>query len=138
MFGKNCYAAATAFCLVLMLSGCTAGILTGTLVGGMSNTNQNGSTFNGTFLGGIYSHTVEPLTFNPAPTDLQLGEKEGRGRINQFQYPLTSAISVRLGKNGLGDVAKAQGIGTIYYADIERWSAAFGLWSMEVVHIYGR
>ncbi len=137
MSGKNNYAAATAFCLALMLSGCAAGILTGTLVDDISNANQN-STFNGTFLGGIYSHTVEPLTFNPAPTELQLGEKEGRGRINQFQYPLTSAISVRLGKNGLGDVAREQGIGTIYYADIERWSAAFGLWSMEVVHIYGR
>ncbi len=137
MAGKKYCITVIAICLVQMLSGCTAGILTGTLVGDLSNTNQK-STFNGTFLGGIYSHTVEPLTFNPAPTELQLGEKEGRGRINQFQYPLTSAISVRLGKNGLGDVAKAQGIGTIYYADIERWSAAFGLWSMEVVHIYGR
>ncbi len=62
----------------------------------------------------------------------------GSGFIIHAQTPISALISARVGKNGLGDVAKAHGIKTIYYADIERWSAAFGLWSMEVVHIYGR
>ncbi len=87
---------------------------------------------------GLFLHTTEPLTFNREPTEVKEGERLVYGRINQFQYPLSSAISVRLGKNGLGDVAKENGITTIYYADIERWSLLFGIWSMEMVHIYGR
>jgi hypothetical protein len=137
MSGKT-YAIAALALVLLLQSGCAAGLLTGTLAGDLSNANQNRSTFNGTIWGGIYSHTVEPLTFNPHPTEIEQNAKEGVGRINQIQYPLTSAISVRLGKNGLGDVAKEHGIESIYYADIERWSALFGLWSMDVVHIYGR
>ncbi len=90
------------------------------------------------FNNGLFSHTIEPLTYNREPTQMRESESQALGRINQFQYPLSSAISVRLGQNGLGDVAKEHGINTIYYADLERWSAAFGLWSMEVVHIYGK
>ncbi len=138
MSEKNYGTAACVLCLVMILPGCAAGMLTGTLAGDLSDTNGNRSSYNGTFLGGIYSHTIEPLTFNPEPTEIEANGKEGRGRIDQFQYPLSSAISVRLGKNGLGDIAKAHGIEKIDFADIERWSAAFGLWSMEVVHIYGR
>lgn len=90
------------------------------------------------FNNGLFSHTVEPLTFSREPTEVMNNEQRALGRINQFQYPLISAVSVRLGKNGLGEVAREHGINTIYYADLERWSAVFGLWSMEVVHIYGR
>jgi hypothetical protein len=116
--------------LVLILPGCASTFSV--------NANQDRNAFNGTLFGGIYFHTVQPLTFNLVPTDFEESGKEGRGRINQIQYPLSSAISVRLGKNGLGEIAKAHGIEKIYYADIERWSAIFGLWSAEVVHIYGR
>ncbi len=87
------------------------------------------------FSNGLFMHTVEPLTFNREATKLRETEREAKGRINQFQ---SAAISVRLGKNGLGDIAKEHGINTIYYADIERWSVLFGLWSQDVVHVYGR
>ncbi len=87
---------------------------------------------------GLFMHTVEPLTFNRESTTLRETEREAVGRISQFQYPLTAALSVRMGKNGLGDIAKEHGINTIYYADIERWSAVFGLWSQDIVHVYGR
>src|SRR5512135_172247 len=119
-----------ALVVAFILSGCASSFF--------ANANQYRNSYNGTLFGGIYFHTVQPLTFNPLPTEFEEGSKEGRGRINQIQYPLTSAISMRLGKNGLGEIAKAQGIQKIYYADIERWSALFGLWSSEVVHIYGR
>ncbi len=121
-----------AFALAIILSGCASA------TNFVANANQYRNSYNGTLLGGIYFHTVQPLTFNPLPTEFEESSKEGRGRINQIQYPLTSAISMRLGKNGLGEIAKAHGIKSIYYADIERWSAVFGLWSSEVVHIYGR
>jgi hypothetical protein len=90
------------------------------------------------FNNGLFSHTIEPLTFNREATDIGGNGKLVYGRINQLQYPLAAVFSVRLGKNGLGDVAKENGIKNIYYADIERWSAVFGLWSSEIVHIYGR
>jgi hypothetical protein len=102
---------------ILLLAGCTNALL---------------------FNSGLFMHTVEPLTFNREATKVREAEREAVGRISQFQYPVSVAISVRLGENGLGDVAKAHGINTIYYADLERWSAVFGLWSQDVVHVYGR
>jgi hypothetical protein len=105
------------FAAILLLSGCS-----NTLV----------------FNNGLFMHTVEPLTFNREATKLKETERKAVGRISQFQYPVSAAISVRLGKNGLGDVAKMHGINTIYYADLERWSAVFGLWSQDIVHVYGR
>lgn len=100
--------------LSLVLAGCTNGVL---------------------FNSGLYSHTVEPLTINPNPTEVRNSMKQASGRISQFQY---SVVSIRVGKNGLGDVAKMHGLETVYFADMEKWSAAFGLWQMDVVHIYGR
>jgi hypothetical protein len=105
------------FTALIVLTGCSNGVL---------------------FRDGLFSHTIQPLTFNREPTKLREGEREALGRINQFQYPLTAGLSIRIGKNGLGDIAKEHGMKTIYYADIERWSAAFGIWSAEVVHVYGR
>lgn len=90
------------------------------------------------FNNGLFSHTIEPLTFNREPTEMTKGRKPARGQIDQVQSPLQAALSVRLGKNGLAEVAKENGITFIYFADLERWSIAFGLWSKEVVHIYGR
>ncbi len=55
------------------------------------------------FNSGLFSHTVQPLTFNREPTEVRKSENQVLGRINQFQYPLSSAVSVRLGKNGLGE-----------------------------------
>ncbi len=90
------------------------------------------------FNSGLYSHTVEPLTINPNPTEVRESLKKAEGSIMQVSDPLSSALSIRLGKNGLADVAKKHGMETIYYADIERWNILFGLWSSDVVHIYGR
>lgn len=99
---------------------------------------KNGPFANGVLFGGLFCHTVEPLTINQNATEVRESLLQGRGAITQVSDPLTSGISVRLGKNGLGDIAKKHGIETIYYADIERWSAVFGLWQKDVVHIYGK
>ncbi len=100
--------------LFLILAGCANGVL---------------------FNSGLYSHIVQPLTINPNPTEIRDSMKQARGYIDQFQY---SVISIRVGKNGLGQVAKEHGLETVYYADMETWSAAFGLWQRSVVRIYGR
>jgi hypothetical protein len=90
------------------------------------------------FNNGLYRHTIEPLTFNRNATDVRASAKLAKGHITELQYPLSSALSIRIGKNGIGDVAKAHGMTTVYYADLERRSVVFGLWSTEVVHIYGK
>jgi len=100
--------------LFLILAGCANGVLLGS---------------------GLYTHTVQPLTINPNPTEVRESMKQVRGYTNQFQYEV---VSIRVGKNGLGQVAKEHGLDTVYFADIESWSAFFGLWQMSVVRIYGR
>ncbi len=109
--------AVAAFALVFLLTGCSRPLL---------------------FNNGIFMHTVDPLTINPRPTEVRESLAQARGDIVQVSDPLASAFSVRVGRNGLGEIAKKHGIETIYYADIEHWSALFGLWSRDVVHIYGR
>ena len=84
-------------------------------------TMRQGPLEKGVLFNGLFVHTTEPLTINRDSTQLYDGVRDAVGRINQFQYPTTS-FSVRIGKNGLGDVAKEHGINTIYYADIEKWS----------------
>ena len=91
----------------------------------------NGVLFNG----GLFSHIVQPLTLNSNSTEVSNSMKQARGYVNEVQYQV---FSVRIGENGIGQVAKEHGLETIYFADIESWSAIFGLWQMNVVHIYGR
>jgi hypothetical protein len=126
--------------LLLLSTGCFSGFFNGALNGTFNEpfNSVNKSFDNGTIFGGLYSHTIEPLTFNNNPTEVRESLRQARGVINQVEYPLSSVLTIRLGRNGLGDVAKRHGIETVYYADIENWSALFGLWSRDVVHIYGR
>ncbi len=97
----------------------------------------NGS-FDGTIFGGLYSHTIQPLTFNKDPTVVRESVKQAHGSIMQISDPLSSLLSIRLGENGLGGIAREHGMESVYYADIERWRVLFGLWSRDIVHIYGR
>ncbi len=117
--------------LLLLPTGCVNGIFSGTFDEALDGN------FNGTINGGLYSHTVEPLTINREPTETANGLERARGDINQLQYPLT-VISVRVGKNGLGDVATKHGLKTVYYADIEKRSVLFGIWQQQIIHVYGR
>jgi hypothetical protein len=83
---------------------------------------------------GLYKHIITPLTFNREPTELQDATKKGRGDIEHFQYQ----VSIEMGANGIGDVARKHGIETIYYADMEKQSFLFGVWQREFIHVYGR
>ena len=86
------------------------------------------------FQGGLYSHTVVPLTFNRNPTEVARSQGQATGDIQQIQFYVT----ILVGENGIGEVAKKHGIETIYYADDETRSVFFGLWSEEIIHVYGR
>jgi hypothetical protein len=83
---------------------------------------------------GLYSHTVEPLTFNRDPTEVARSQSQAKGEIEQIQF----YVSVLVGENGIGDVAKKHGIETVYYADIEKRSVLFGIWQENIIHVYGR
>jgi hypothetical protein len=99
--------------LSLLLAGCANGVL---------------------FNNGLYSHVVKPLTFNRQPTEMLNDMEARKGDIKQVQYQ----VSIRIGTNGIGEVAKKHGIETVYYADIETRSYLFGIWQQEILHIYGR
>jgi len=75
-----------------------------------------------------------PLTFNRNPTDVARSQGQATGDIQQIQFYVT----VLVGENGIGEVAKKHGIETVYYADDETRSVFFGLWSEEIIHVYGR
>lgn len=130
--------AVSVLALALSLSSCTNGALNGTLAADLTNTGTAaGASFNGTIFGGIYSHTVQPITFNREPIEFLDNLEQAQGQINHVQAG-TLMASIRLGKNGIGDVAKKSGISTVYYADIERRIILFGLWQESILHIYGR
>ena len=61
------------------------------------------------FHSGIYSHTVEPLTFNPNPTEIERSMQQSNGDIREIQY----YVSVQWGTNGIGDVARKNGMNTV-------------------------
>ncbi len=97
----------------LLLTGCANGVL---------------------FNNGLYSHTVQPLTFNREPTTMLSDNQSGRGDIKHVQY----LVSIEFGTNGIGDVAKKKGMETVYFADIEKRSYIFGIWQQQIIHLYGR
>lgn len=47
-------------------------------------------------------------------------------------------FSVGWGRDGIGDIARSRGVAEVYYADVERTQALFGLFLRDRVRIYGR
>lgn len=107
----------TALMAVVMLSGCVAG---------------RGSVFAVKGTGLIYSHTREPLMLNANATNVD-GGKRSRGSVLELQ---AQAIRVTWSENAIGEIAKATGIDTVYYADMEELRI-LGIWATHTVHIYG-
>ncbi len=83
--------------------------------------------------GQIYQHTTVPLThdFRATPTGIG-GGKEGLGNIKHVSY----RIDVLWDTNAIGDAAKAGGLKTIHYADLETVSV-LGIWNQYWLHVYG-
>lgn len=61
-------------------------------------------------------------------------QSQATGDIQQIPF----YVAVLAGENGIGEVAKKQGIKTVYYADAETRSVLFGLWREDNIHVYGR
>jgi hypothetical protein len=82
-------------------------------------------------LGGlIYTHVTVPLDVNLDETPVYT--EKGRDSRNTFQY----YVRFDWGSDGLGDVAKEQGLTRIHYADREILSV-LGIWRQSFAHVYG-
>jgi len=96
--------------LSLILSGCTSGL--------------------------IYTHTVRPLDLNHENTPT--AEKIGQSDVRYLNIPLIARgqLSFLWNSNAIGDIARKNGLKTIYYADIEVLSI-LTIWNQYTVHVYG-
>lgn len=67
----------------------------------------------------------------PAP------RREGGGKIIRITEPVSGYdLSVEFNSNAIGDIARANGITTVYFADIETFDI-LGIWTHHEVLIYG-
>ena len=108
---KTTYLLAAVLAPILFLSGCSAGLL--------------------------YKHTTRPLDLNLG--DTKVVETSNKGHVQYLQYyvqPLQFTVSASWDSNAIGDIAKKNGMETIYYADLEVLSV-LSFWNRFTVHVYG-
>ena len=84
--------------------------------------------------GMLFTHRVEPLTHHYRPIQVAKADQNASGETEELQFRY---ISVVWGNNAIGEIAKKAGLQTLHYADLERTSILFGLWSRNVVRLYG-
>ena len=78
-----------------------------------------------------------PLTWDldatPVPRDMPRDAK-----IIEVREPISGlGINARLNANAIGEIARAHGMKTLYFADQERFSI-LGIWTSHKVILYGR
>jgi hypothetical protein len=104
---KRCFALA-ALALVVVLSGCTTGI--------------------------IYTHTMQPLTLDLHSTKIVPTGGEGDVKHLVLIYP---PLSAAWDDAAIGDIAKKNGIQELYFADLETLRILY-IWNRYWVHVYGK
>lgn len=84
----------------------------------------------------IYTHLRYPLTWDLH--DTQRPQTPPRhAKIIEISEPFTGlSINAKLKSNAIGEIAKAHGIETLYFADQERFSI-LGIWTYHKVILYG-
>ena len=80
-----------------------------------------------------YRHIVIPFDLNLDATSHSLRDESLRGGLKSVRYN----VEVRWDTIAVADIAKAHGIETVHYADLEIISV-LGVWKQEILHIYGR
>jgi hypothetical protein len=100
--------------LFFIVAGCSAGPLTGI----------------------VYTHVRSPLTRDlhnaPVPE-----ARPGDAKIIEIREPITGlGINARLDSNAIGDIATANGLKVLYFADQETFSI-LGIWTYNKVILYG-
>lgn len=90
------------------------------------------ATLSGCMTGYVYTHTIRPLTTDLHDTPVVPGPGV-RSSLVQVRY---SYLDVRAGNNGIGAIARQNGIARVYYADIETFRI-LGVFTQTYVRIYG-
>lgn len=85
----------------------------------------------------VYTRVKFPLTKNLNNTPVPLTAPQD-AKIIEIKEPFTGfGITTKLSTNAIGELAKAHGIETLYFADQERFSI-LGIWTHEKVILYGK
>jgi hypothetical protein len=97
----------------------------------------SGCSSSGPLPGFIYTNITYPLTWDlnetPVPRDVPRDAK-----IIEVREPFSGlGINARLNANAIGEIARANGLKTLYFADQERFSI-LGIWTSHKVILYGR
>ncbi len=82
----------------------------------------------------LYTHTTEPFTNDFRSTQNNSNAKNGEGSTKHIDIQLQA----KWDSNGIGEIAKKNGIDEVDYADIETISVLFGIWEQQYVHVYGK
>lgn len=96
-----------------------------------------GCSSSGPLPGFLYTNVTYPLTrdleASPMPPDMPRDAK-----IIEVREPFSGlGINARLHANAIGEIARAHGLKTLYFADQERFSI-LGIWTSHKVILYGR
>lgn len=84
----------------------------------------------------IYTDTVQPMCQDLRGTTL--GSKTANGSSKRIQIPTTRLdITAEWDSRAIGDIAKENGITTVYGCDSRIQSVLTGLWRKDSVIIYG-
>ena len=82
--------------------------------------------------GFLFTHVREPLMKNLHLTHVPNGNRS-QGTMMEVAV---SGVRVNWSDNSIGSIAKAAGLKTLYYADIQRTSV-LGIWRSQTVYLYG-
>ena len=89
----------------------------------------------GCLAGAAYTHTTVPIDLDMNATPRKPNVRGGSWKT--LVIPLYVARpQFDWGTIGIADAARARGIETVYYADLETISVA-GVWTQRWIHIYG-
>jgi hypothetical protein len=84
----------------------------------------------------LYTDTIQPLCKDMRSTGL--GDRVGKGDTKQITLPTTRVdLSAEWDSRAIGDIARQNGISTVYGCDSRRQSYVLGIWTQDEVIIYG-
>ena len=89
-------------------------------------------TLAGCIPGAIYTHTIQPLSTDLNQTPVAGGPAK-RGDVKQVRFRM---VDVRWDENAIGEIARDNGIHTIYYADVEVLRI-LSVWTQTWTLVYG-
>ena len=83
--------------------------------------------------GPLYTHTIRPLMTNFDRTPVS-DHPPARASLKMIRWSVY--VDVRWDDNAIGRIARAGGLETIYYVDVEVFRVLF-LWTQTFVRVYG-